>query len=197
MKRKLALILILILIAVTLTACAMPTAPDPDSVDEEGNVVVDNDSPTGTQATTGENTADMKPSSVSAFKDDGSYSKALNEYDRYDVDINGDGKDDSVILYTGADQAATGEWVFDDGQEWTLVATVDDASYALFERKYVQNGKVSYDMYRGETDGLIHIVVTCTQGSAMDINDYSYTLENGFTKVPVYVSGAINPVHSV
>ncbi|MDP4109267.1 MAG: hypothetical protein Q8878_04485 [Bacillota bacterium] len=190
MKRKLTALISLVLLICFLAACSNPVAPDPSKKTTDGTK-----SGAGNE-TTQKDTGKADTKDISGFNDDGTYAKDLNVYDSFDYDITEDKVPDKIVLYTAAKKDQNGQWAFDDGQEWALVAVVGARSYALFDRRYVQNGSVSYQVFKSE-GGAAHVLVTCREGSGIKVSDFVYAAKgNAFTETVVYSSGTINLVHN-
>ncbi|GEM_PF-3816748 len=193
MKRKLLALLSLVLIVCFLAACTSPVAPDPNQPTEESGT-------TGS-ADGGGNTSDTEANPdaklISGFSDDGSYARSLNVYDSFEYDISNDGIKDKIVLYTDARKDQNGGWTFSDkGQVFALVAQVGASSYALFDKRFVSEGNVSYNLFKAK-DETVHILVTCREGSQIEINDFVYAAKgNAFNKTPVYFSDSIDSIHA-
>ena len=103
-----------------------------------------------------------------------------------------------LSLYISAEKNDTGEFLFDDGQDWLLALESSIGTYPLFPRQYVQLGKVSCTAYNGWNDDserwdITHILVTMAGGAGFVIYDCVFDDEQkAFQTVPVYCASDIN-----
>jgi hypothetical protein len=67
----------------------------------------------------------------------------LTLLERSYIDLNGDGEDESVELYTSAQPAPDGRMGWDTGHTWKLVARAGERFYPLFD-EYLQYGELQY-----------------------------------------------------
>ena len=95
----------------------------------------------------------------------------LTLLDNTTVDISGDGKEETIELYTTAQRDSKGEIMWDDGQKWFLIVKDKDKEYVLFD-EYVQLGTLEFWVYdsRGES----HIVTLQTGSAVLKLSDYVY-----------------------
>jgi len=108
----------------------------------------------------------------------------------YLIDINCDGKDDKVILYTDAELTKDG-LNKNDGNNWSLV--VCDSSgkqfYELF-KDYVQLGNVYFQVadYFIENKAVPVITFFESTGAGLKIMNFTFEEEKGFLKESIYDS---------
>jgi len=121
------------------------------------------------EAIQGEDTYEM----ISAIQDT-QYTQGLNLIDSCSYDINQDGKEESVELYSKASKDENGKLMLDDGQEWTLIVKQADKIYPVFERQYVQLGVPQYTAYTSYGDDRFHLFINATQGAGMVLYDCYY-----------------------
>jgi|GEM_PF-1674867 len=110
----------------------------------------------------------------------------------YEGDLDGDGQDEQLLLYTSAERDSKGNIMWDDGQKWLL--SVEDGSgfYPLFH-EYVQLGSVYFNVAGFENSPIPKVTVLLSTGAGMTLNHYSYEPEQkGFRIEPVYDSKAVN-----
>ena len=103
-----------------------------------------------------------------------------------------------LSLYVSAGKNESGEFSFDDGQDWLLTLESSIGNYLLFPRQYVQLGKVSCTVYNGWNDDserwdITHVLVTLAEGAGFGIYDCVFDNEQkAFQAVPVYCASDIN-----
>ncbi len=76
-----------------------------------------------------------------------------------------------VTLYTDAEVTEEGEVLWDDGQQFMLVAEVNGNTFPLFQ-EYVQIGQPTF--YVLEEDGVLKIVNVVVQTAGVHIYEYRY-----------------------
>ncbi|MCX7615246.1 MAG: hypothetical protein N2Z65_05790 [Clostridiales bacterium] len=201
MKRKFLVLLSLMLIFTLFTACSNPVAPDPSKATEQTKNPQADTKPSDTgkntsTSNTSNSTINVKTSTITGYSEDGSTIKGLNVYDTIDYDITQDGINDKITLYSDARKDANGKWVISEGgQQWALLAQVGAATYSFFDRRFVQNGNVSFNVFKGK-DNLIHVLVTNREKDQIEVNDIVYAEKgNSFNKKLVYSSGSIQLIH--
>lgn len=122
------------------------------------------------------------------------YLSGLNCFSRYDVDMDQDGNDETIEVYSQGQVDDEGQYLFDDGQEWALILRKDNQIYPLFERSYIQLGGLEYTIYEDYDDyERIHIIVAYNTGAAIMYYDCTYDEESGFIRRDsLYDVGNIN-----
>ncbi|MBU7008848.1 hypothetical protein [Phosphitispora fastidiosa] len=80
---------------------------------------------------------------------------SLTLLDDSKIDIDQDGREESVELYTAAAKDPKGQIAWDDGQRWLLRVTYGDSEFILFD-DYVQLGDLNYWLYTSEQN-TVHI----------------------------------------
>jgi len=105
-----------------------------------------------------------------------------------------------LSLYVNAAKGSDGQFLFDDGQDWLLIAEMFLRHYPLFPRKFVQLGRVHYAAFYefgGEAYDIFHVLVTVTQSAGYEIYDCIFDNDKkAFRVEPVYLAEGINPVGS-
>ena len=92
---------------------------------------------------------------------DVTYLEGLNRFSSYEVDMDKDGNNESIEVYCQGEITETGEYLFDDGQQWALVLRKGNEIYPLFEKNYIQLGGLEYTVYVDYDDyEKIHVIVT-------------------------------------
>lgn len=106
----------------------------------------------------------------------------------YTGDLDGDGTEDIITLYTSAQKEA-GEILWDDMQKWCLIAQVNGDAYELYCGN-VSIGEISYNVYEN-TDGKLVISVTEESTATYTLTQYEFT-DNGFEKNVIIDDQGIN-----
>jgi len=99
----------------------------------------------------------------------------LTLLDDSSIDIDQDGKQESVELYTAAEKDSKGQIAWDDGQPWLLRAFDNDKEYILFDN-YVQLGELNYWLYT-TIENEVHITTMQTSSAGFLITDYKFDSE--------------------
>ena len=87
-----------------------------------------------------------------------------------------------LSLYVKADKDDDGGFIFDDGQDWLLVMKTSLGYYELFQRQYLQLGKVFVTVYNGWNDeskkyDITNVLVTVEQGAGHKIYNLIFNNE--------------------
>lgn len=108
------------------------------------------------------------------------YTKGLSLFDGFEVDVDNDGENESVEVYCDGMIDPNGEYQLDDGQNWTMILRKGDAIYPLFDKAYIQFGKLQYAVYQdGNEYDKTHILIECKSGAAVYYYDCTYDEETG------------------
>lgn len=108
------------------------------------------------------------------------YLEGLNRFDSYNVDMDKDGNDETLEVYCQAKVDNQGNYMLDDGNEWTLILRKGDKIYPLFNKSFIQLGGLEYTIYEDSDDyDRIHIMVAYNTGAAIMYNDCTYDEESG------------------
>lgn len=109
---------------------------------------------------------------------------------KYETDLNSDGVNDTVTLYTDAEKI-DGEIYFNDGNTFSLIVAdgSDGGCYELFN-DYVQLGNVHFQVADYFKDGKALPVITVYEstGAVLKIMNFSFESEKGFLKEKIYDS---------
>lgn len=108
---------------------------------------------------------------ISASEKDISNYTLLEEYQ---VDFNNDSVEDKVELYAQVGVTEDGEYMWDDGQRWLLLARTGDSVYIIFD-DYVQLGRLYVKLYESYEDNSVHLTTVLEVGAAYVIKDYTYS----------------------
>lgn len=115
-----------------------------------------------------------------------------SEIDSYQCDLNSDGDEEDIALYTSA-ESDDGEILWNDSQKWVLEIKSGDSYYILLNQN-VSNGRVYFDVDT-TTDGTYAITVYTVSASGMSIKQYTYS-KTGFIEKQIYSAGSAGKVHS-
>jgi len=122
---------------------------------------------------------------------------AIEDYtilDSYDYDIDGDGEEETIALYTTAQRDSNGEIMWDDGQVWLLAVHDSDKDYELYNN-YLQLGSLQFYVFTSADSFHITTVENTTAG--LKLVDYIFNKEdNSFTpKIHYNILGDVNMLH--
>lgn len=107
------------------------------------------------------------------------------------IDIDKDGKDERVEMYTSATKDDEGNMMWDDKNEWLLMFVKDNNTIKLFEGD-IQLGKIDFWLYSDNTDKF-HVASMITQGESIQMTDYCYDADKGsFTSSEAFSIRDIN-----
>jgi len=117
----------------------------------------------------------------------------LTELDKFNTDIDGDGKEEAIDLYTAAQRDSKGKIGWDDGQKWFLLVRDEDTEYVLFD-EYVQLGTIKFWTYTSKDE---YHILTLQDGSAVfKLCDYTYDKEKGaFIKKEIFNPEFLNVIY--
>ncbi len=107
------------------------------------------------------------------------------------IDINQDGQEESVQLYTAAEKDPKGQIAWDDGQPWLLTVIDGDNEYILFD-DYVQLGELNYWIYTSEQN-TVHITTMQNCSAGFLVTDYKFNAKmKCFEKTVVFNPQNVN-----
>lgn len=110
------------------------------------------------------------------------------------IDFNGDGKKETISMYTTAQRDDNGEMMWDDGQKWFLLINDEDDEYVLFD-DYVQLGTLEFWVFTSKDD--YHIMTLQTGSAVLKLSDYTYDHEKGsFVKKDIFNPEFLNVIYS-
>lgn len=115
-----------------------------------------------------------------------------SKIDGCEADINGDGGDETIGLYTSA-ETESGEILWNDSQKWALEVKINGEYYILLNQN-ISNGRVYFDIDELK-DGTKAITVYSVSSSGTAIKQYSYS-KTGFVEKVLYNSELTNKIHS-
>ena len=117
----------------------------------------------------------------------------LTELDKFNTDIDGDGKEEAINLYTAAQRDSKGEIGWDDGQKWFLLVRDEDTEYVLFD-EYVQLGTIKFWTCTSKDE--YHILTLQDGSSVFKLCDYTYDKEKGsFIKKEIFNPEFLNVIY--
>ena len=100
----------------------------------------------------------------------------FTEITSYTGDTDGDGADETVVLATSAERNSKGEFLWNDGQDWTLyVKDSSDGIYTLFNG-FVQAGSVYFEVsdYYLKDGASPKISVIVSTGAGFSVKNYTF-----------------------
>lgn len=110
----------------------------------------------------------------------------------YTPDINADGISDQIDLLTTATKDEAGEIQWDDGQNWTMIAHINNDEYLLFDA-YVQLGQLIPYIYTAGENNAFHIALMQPGSASLTLSDYQFNHEkNQFEKRIIFNPQNVN-----
>lgn len=119
----------------------------------------------------------------------------LTLLDSYIIDIDEDGEEENITMYTRAEKDKNGNIMWDDGQDWMVLVEGKDKDYILFN-DYVQLGTIQLFIYTIDNDFYIATIQTGTANLKM--TEYKFNRESKEFEATVNfnTSGNVNMLHS-
>lgn len=118
---------------------------------------------------------------------DKNYVEGLNLINSSKYDMDQDGIEEELQLYSESTLDKRGEYQLDDGQLWALIIKKDDKIYPIYERDFLQLGTLKYTTYVDYTTDNFHILIDCTQGAGIKLYDCYYDVAaDSFKRSIVY-----------
>lgn len=119
---------------------------------------------------------------------EGDYLEGYNLLDQREVDIDYDEVMESLEVYSTAGYDENGMLLMDDGQEWALIVRKGDQIYPVFERDYIQLGKLEYKTYTEYLEeDIFHLLISKVQGAGIIMYDCYYDqAQDAFVSEIVY-----------
>lgn len=99
----------------------------------------------------------------------------LTLLDSYFLDIDKNGEDEKISMYTAAGRDSQGEIMWDDGQDWVILVEGKDSDYILFN-DYVQIGSMQFFVYTIEDDVYISTITSSTAN--LKLKEYKFNRES-------------------
>ncbi|MFY9174518.1 MAG: hypothetical protein WAO24_04135 [Peptococcia bacterium] len=107
------------------------------------------------------------------------------------LDLDLDGQEDVIALYTAAERDNNGELMWDDGQNWLLLIKSGENYYPLLN-EYVQLGSVYFSAFT-DLEEQPKVFVLINTGAGIIAKEYAYEAEKqGFREKLVYQAEGIN-----
>lgn len=177
---KLSLFLIIISILVVSFGCSPNQKPVEPSVPDD---IIDNEN------------VKEKPDSIVIEATNKVNTDGLSLLDSYEFDIDGNGNDEIISLYTTAEKDANGEIIWDDGQNWKLLVEGIDKDYILFD-DYVQLGSIKFYAYTSQDSFYITTIQTGT--ADLKLTEYNFDKQdnNFISKVKFEAVNNVNMLYS-
>lgn len=114
------------------------------------------------------------------------------QIDTCEWDINSDGEDEVISLYTSAEKEGD-EILWNDSQKWVLEVEAKDGYYILLNQN-ISNGTAYFDVDE-LNDGSYAITLYISSSQGMSIKQYTYS-KTGFVETQPYQSNSVNNLHS-
>lgn len=119
----------------------------------------------------------------------------LTLLDAYIMDINNNGKDEKITMYTRAEKDMDGEVMWDDGQDWIILVEGEDNDYVLFN-DYVQLGTIQLFVYTIEDDLYISTVHSGTANLTLTEYKFNRETEEFHANTEFRTEGNVNMIFS-
>lgn len=193
MKKWMAMMMLGASMLVFASGCSNETVKVSAEVEE--NTTENNETPQVTPEASEETPVQIDETQETIDKvEDANYLEGLNLCSSYTIPM--ENENIAIELYVAAEVDANGEVMLDDGQDWALVARVQDAIYPLVERAYIQNGQVHYSVYTDyDQNEMPHIVAQVTSSAGMSYYDFTYD-EETFSREVVLEANNINLLYT-
>lgn len=118
----------------------------------------------------------------------------LTLLDHTNIDLDKDGQEETIELYTAAEKDSKGEIAWDDGQRWLLTVVDSNAEFVLFDN-YVQLGELNYWLYTSE-ENTLHITTIQNCDAEFIVSDYIFDSHNKrFEKNVLVNPPSVNMLH--
>lgn len=122
--------------------------------------------------------------------------KNMTKLDEFPYDLDLDGSEEKVELFTAAERNENGEIVWDDGQNWLLVVWDGEKAYPILSQ-YVQLGSVYFTVSNNGMDEVSNITVIVPTGAGFSLKTYVFdNIRNGFEVELIYTSKDNNYFHN-
>ncbi|MBN2558863.1 MAG: hypothetical protein JXB33_08935 [Clostridia bacterium] len=116
--------------------------------------------------------------------------------DYYGHDLDGDGTDEITALYTSAERDASGEMMWDDGQDFILMITDGSDYYTLF-KEFVQIGMVYFSIHGATDEAPAGVLTFVSTGAGLRLEKSTYNVEDGgYVIESVYDAGSLNVMYN-
>ncbi len=118
---------------------------------------------------------------------------AFTEVTSYTGDVDADGTDERVVLSTEAEREPSGEFLWNDGQDWALYVEDTNGVYVLLDQ-YIQAGNAYFEVsdYYMKDGAEPKISVMITTGAGFSLKTYGFSkTENGYVEETVYDTGSV------
>lgn len=133
-------------------------------------------------------TAETESKLIEAVESSSLDTGIMTKLREFSVDLDLDGTEENIELYTAAGRGENGEMMWDDGQNWLLSVCDGDKSYPLLSR-FIQLGVVHFTVSNDSEEELPYITVIIPTDSSFAMWGYSYDKEkDGFSEELLYKS---------
>ncbi len=121
--------------------------------------------------------------------------KNLTLLDAFIIDIDNDGEDEKIAMYTRAEKEKNGDIIWDDGQDWIVLVEGKDKDYVLFN-DYVQLGNIDLFVYTIEDDFYIAILQSSTANLTLKEYKFNSDKKEFEANVRFNTTGNVNMLHN-
>lgn len=163
-------------IAGCFASCVIQNGPTSPPAPETASATPETAAPASAGATAPAEETDKASGYIERMEDGDLYTRGMTRVGIEAVRLTRD-KLAVIELYTSAQRDDRGEMMWDDGQEWALVARDGNFIYPLFEKKYVQIGEVSFESAWDEGTGVETVTVHVRQHELTDSYKCVYEAE--------------------
>lgn len=117
--------------------------------------------------------------------------KSLNKFESCAYDFDHDDVEENITLYTSADKDESGQFMWDDSQDWVLAVEGNNGAYTLYENheRGVLELYVSEYYKEGGEEPAIRLVISTS--SCFEIREYTYR-DGKYLEEIVYNAGDLN-----
>jgi len=130
-----------------------------------------------------ENTNKIEEDIIKPEANASTYLEGLTRYNAYEVDMDQDGKMETIEVYCQSGMDENGRYLLDDGQDWALILRKGDEIYPLFEKSFIQLGGLEYMVYEDcDNYNRKHIIIYYNTGAAIMYYDCTYDEESGYIR---------------
>ncbi len=101
----------------------------------------------------------------------------FSEVTSYIGDLDADGADEEIALYTSAERMNNGKFIWNDGQEWLLLIKDKIDGYYVLLDEFVQAGNVYFEVsdYYMKDGAVPKISVTTSTGAGFSLKNYTFS----------------------
>lgn len=122
--------------------------------------------------------------------------KSMTKLNEFTYDLDSDGSEEKIELYTAAGRDGNGEMMWNDGQNWLLMVRDGEKAYPVLS-EYVQLGSVYFSISNNPEGESANINIIINTGAGLVLRSYTFSKNRGgFVGGTVYKSKDTNFIHS-